>query len=75
MLFEQLYTIHALTTIGTIPCVYALLTNKQQATYTTLLNELKNIEARLDPSSVMIDFEIAVINSINRGDWGELGRG
>lgn len=29
LLFEQLYTIHALTTIGTIPCVYALLTNKQ----------------------------------------------
>jgi hypothetical protein len=33
LLFEQLYTTHALTTIGTILCVYALLTNKQQATY------------------------------------------
>jgi hypothetical protein len=45
-LFDQLYTIHALTTISTVPCVYALLTNKQQATYTTSLNELKKIEAR-----------------------------
>ena len=53
-----------MTTFGILPCVYALLTNKQQATYTTVLNEIKNIEARLDRSSVMIDFEIAVMNSI-----------
>ena len=47
-----------------VPCVFALLPNKQQATYVTLLHELRELNPELSPSSVMIDFEVASKNAL-----------
>ena len=63
-LFEQLYTIHGLTHGSTIPCVYALLPNKQQATYQSVFHQLLQINENLQPQSIMVDFEKAAINSL-----------
>ena len=63
-LFEQLYTIHGLTLGSTIPCVYALLPNKQQATYQSVFYQLLQINENLQPQSIMVDFEKAAINSL-----------
>lgn len=62
-LYEQLYTIHGLTSDRTIPCVYALLANKRQATYTSLFKQLLELNHHLSPSTIMVDFEKAAINS------------
>lgn len=64
-LFAQLYTIHAYVNGRTIPCLYCLLPNKKQATYTLLLAEINKMIYGLNPTSIMIDFEKAMINSIN----------
>ncbi|XP_059154938.1 uncharacterized protein LOC131940304 [Physella acuta] len=53
-------TAPALVNGRTVPCVYALLQNKTQETYTALLN------TSLQPISIMIDFEMAVIKSVER---------
>ena len=41
-LFEQLYTIHGLQDNVAVPLIYALLPNKTEETYLTLLREIKN---------------------------------
>ena len=66
VLFFQLYTVHALVNERTIPCVYALLQNKTQATYIELFEKLTTLNVSLKPVSIMIDFELAVINSLER---------
>ena len=43
-LFFQLYTIHSCTANRVLPCVYALLPNKQQATYTIFFEILKQFQ-------------------------------
>lgn len=63
-LFYQLFTVHALVNGRTVTCIYALLQNKTQDTYTKLFNILTTLNANLKPTSVMIDFEMAVINSL-----------
>ncbi|XP_059169402.1 uncharacterized protein LOC131951125 [Physella acuta] len=65
-LFSQLYTVHALVNGRTVPCVYALLQNKTQETYTALLQQLTVLNTNLQPISIMIDFEMAVIKSVER---------
>jgi hypothetical protein len=65
-IFFQLYTIHALVHERTIPCIYALLPNKSQATYTSLLQQLMTLHANLNPVTLMVDFEQAMINSIQQ---------
>ena len=52
---SQLFTIHALANNYMLPCVYALLPNKRQDTYTALFHALLNINPQLAPRSVMID--------------------
>ena len=47
-----------------LPCVYALLPNKQQATYNRLFEILKEHQNNLAPQNVMVDFELAVLNAI-----------
>ena len=42
-LFFQLYTIHSCTANRVLPCIYALLPNKQQATYTIFFEILKQL--------------------------------
>lgn len=47
-----------------VPLVYALLPNKTQETYERLFEALKQLEPRLQPTTVMIDFEIAAKQAI-----------
>ena len=67
-LFYQLYTVHVLQENFVIPCVYALLPNKAEATYDLLFAELRNIRRDLNPGRIMTDFEITAINSLRR-NW------
>ena len=57
-LFSQLYVILGQVSGVFQPLVYALLQRKTQTTYETLLNVL--LEARCDPSVIIIDFERSV---------------
>ncbi|XP_006814764.1 uncharacterized protein LOC102805415 [Saccoglossus kowalevskii] len=62
-LFYQLYTMHALMEQYTVPCLYALLPNKQEATYTRLFCQIFNIRQQLNPTSIMSVFKSATINA------------
>ena len=69
LIYTQLVTIHALVDGVCIPCVYALLPDKTQATYTSLCRELRNININgniqpLQPRTILIDFELAVKNAL-----------
>ena len=64
-LFFQLYTIYSCTANRLLPCVYALLPNKQQATYTIFFEILKQLQHTLAPTNLMVDFEIAILNAID----------
>lgn len=64
-IYEQLYTIHGLRNNVSIPLVYALLPNKSQRCYREFLSALKDLEASLNPSTVMIDFEQAMIGALD----------
>jgi hypothetical protein len=55
---HQVLTAHLLT-----PTVYALLPNKSQNTYVSLLNQLKKIKPTLSPKSIMSDFEMGSTNA------------
>ena len=62
--FFQLYTIHALHNSQVIPCVYALLPNKQQLTYTAFFQVLRDAHDNLNPETVLVDFELGAINAL-----------
>lgn len=61
--YTQLYTIHGTRDGVNIPCVFALLPNKSEATYMALLTRLVEIEPLLQPQTVITDFEQAAINA------------
>ncbi|KAL4090199.1 hypothetical protein QTP88_025098 [Uroleucon formosanum] len=63
-LFYQLFTIHTIQFSNVIPLVYILLPDKKENTYSTMFRNLKLIKPDLNPISILIDFEKAVINSI-----------
>ena len=63
-LFFQLYTIHALHNSQVIPCVYALLPNKQQLTYTAFLQVLRGAHDNLNLETVLVDFKLAALNAL-----------
>ena len=63
-MYTQLYTVHGLTENRTIPCVYVLLPTKQQQTYTYMFNQMLLLNPRLNPISVMCDFEKAALNAL-----------
>ena len=65
-LFFQLYTVHVLHNGGTVPCVYALLPRKEEATYEHLFREIKSLAPQAAPSSILLDFEKAAINAAGR---------
>ena len=65
LIYTQLVTLHALVDGTSIPCVYALLPDKTQATYTRMLRELTNIPGtNFQPQTVLIDFELAEKNAL-----------
>ena len=60
----QLYTIHAQRNGYLFPCVYALLCSKSETTYDRMFSSLLEMEPALNPTSIMVDFEKASINSL-----------
>lgn len=63
-LFLQLYSIHALYHNVLVPVLYALMPNKQEATYKTILQKVKDLHPPVNPSRVVVDFELAAINAL-----------
>ena len=63
-LFFQLYSIHAKFKGLVIPCVYALLPNKEEMTYDRVFRKILEIEPALNPMYIMVDFEKAAINAL-----------
>ena len=65
--FYQLYTIHAEKDGYIFPCVYVLVTEKTELTYSRMLGKLLDLEPALNPLYVMLDFEKAAINAFEEG--------
>ena len=63
-LFLQLYTVHGLHQGTNIPLVYALLPSKTQLCYERFLSALLDSRPDLNPSTVMLDLELGMINAI-----------
>ena len=63
LIFFQLYTVHARVGNSYPPCVYFLLPNKTAETYTRMIQILKNMNLAVNPSKILLDFELAAINS------------
>ena len=62
--FCQVYTIHAFIGGRAVPCLYCLLPNETEETYTLLLQKVRSSNSNAHRKSIMIDFERAMINSI-----------
>ena len=64
--FYQLYTVHGQRNGRIFPCVFALLPNKNEKTYTrffqTLFNQVNNLGN--GPNDVLVDFERSAINAL-----------
>jgi len=50
---------------GVHPCIYALLPNKNQATYTQMLVEIKNLSPGIIAGSISVDYELAIHNAFS----------
>lgn len=69
--FYQLYNIHILTQGGiTIPIIFCFLSNKAENTYFQLFARIKQWftmqQIEFNPSTIMIDYEIAAYNALRR---------
>ena len=62
--FYQLYTVHAQCGDRIFPCIFALLPNKTEETYTRLLKENVSRINFNGPGQILVDFECAAINAI-----------
>ena len=60
-----MYTIHAVKYDNVVPTIFALLPDKSEATYIRLFESLKQLQAELNPLSIMTDFEKASINAFS----------
>lgn len=58
-----------------MPALYALLPNKQGATYRRLFAEIKNLQPALNPETIMTDYELAAINAFTAEFPAALQRG
>jgi len=66
--FAQIFTIHGLVKKIAFPFVYALLPNKEQASYQRVFQVLKDASANFntplpEPETLISDFELAIINA------------
>lgn len=59
----QLYTIHGLKEGITFALVYVLMAGKSQAEYSTIFEEVVRLEPRLNPKTILCDFESATLKS------------
>ena len=65
-LFYQLYTIHAQVGYLAPACVYALLPNKSEKTYSRTIELISPILPDASPSRILLDFEQAPMNASER---------
>ena len=64
--FNQIYTLHVYV-LGIAPvCLYALLPNKSEKTYSRLLDALDTFAPDCKLDKVLLDFEIAPINAFQK---------
>lgn len=59
----QIYTLHGLYNGYCVPLVYALLPSKTKETYDRFFDALKGLKRNLKPEIIILDFELAVVNS------------
>ena len=64
IIYYQLFTLHIQDNGISVPRLFALLPNKTEDTYNKLFTKLKELVDNVEPDTVMVDFEKAVINSI-----------
>lgn len=64
--FNQIYTVHGRYKTHLVPLIYVLAPNKKQITYDVIFENLLVHEPLLQPKRVMIDFEMAAIQSIKK---------
>jgi len=62
-LFSQIFVIFAKRAEYVFPVMYAVLPNKRQETYDGLFELIKTIWPLFNPTSISLDFEMAVMNS------------
>ena len=62
--FYQLYTFHAQHHGRTFPCIFALLPNKSEAAYRSLMVAISNLTNGRFPTDILIGFERGAINAI-----------
>jgi len=67
-LFAQIFTIHGLVKKIAFPFAYALLPNKEQASYQRVFQVLKDVSANFntplpEPETLLSDFELSIINA------------
>ena len=62
-IFYQVYTIHALVNGRVLPCLFALLPNKNQQTYQIFFREISNLVPGI-PQDILFDFERAAMNTM-----------
>lgn len=62
--FYQVFTLHCLHANGAVPCVYALLPDKTQETYTTFFEVVNQKAEHPRPETVMCDYELAAMNAV-----------
>ena len=65
-IFFQIYTIHVLINHQIFPCIFALLSNKTEATYNRFLTEVLNAVRNIGtgPEDILLDFKRAAMNAI-----------
>lgn len=65
-IFYQVYTIHVVLRGNVVPVVYVLLKRKTADMYQAMWSQLRNLNDRLRPSMIQIDFEHAAMVAIQR---------
>ena len=72
-LFYQMYVVHAMKggpdlifTGHIFSCIYVLLANKTQETYSNMWNKVHDLCATACPTHIIVDFEIASINAFSQ---------
>ena len=67
-LFYQVFTIHGNVYDETLPLVWGLLCDKEEATYKRVFEEIHRLRPGLNPERIMLDFETAIHNAV-RSVW------
>ena len=63
-IFFQIYNIHAQINGCMLPCIYVMLPNKTEETYTRLFSEVEHVAN--SPTDILMDFERAALNSVRQ---------